>query len=47
VALIGVVLLVVGLVTAQAALVAGVMSSIFGFFAMVRGAAFFIRRPRG
>jgi len=47
VALIGVVLLVVGLVITQAALLVGVIISIVGFLAMVGGAAFFIRRPRG
>ena len=47
VALIGVVLLVVGLVITQAALLVGVIISIAGFLAMVGGAAFFIRRPRG
>lgn len=44
--LIGVVLLVVGLVTTQAALAAGVIISIIGFLAMVGGATLYIRRPR-
>ena len=47
VVLIGVLLLVVGLVTTQAALAVGVIISIVGFLAMVGGATFFIRRPRG
>jgi len=46
VVLIGAVLLVVGLVVTQAALVAGMIISIIGFLAMVIGAAQFIRRPR-
>jgi len=46
VVLMGVVLLVVGLITTQAALVAGVTISIVAFLVMVCGAALFIRRPR-
>jgi hypothetical protein len=42
VVLMGVVLLVVGLITTQAALMAGVV----GFLVMICGAALFIRRPR-
>jgi hypothetical protein len=47
VVLVGVMLLVVGLVTTQASLAAGLIISIVGFLAMVGGAAMFIRRPRG
>ena len=47
VALTGVMLLVVGLVITQTALVVGVIVSIVGFLAMVGSAAFFIRRPCG
>lgn len=47
VALTGVVLLIVGLVITQTALVVGVIISIVGFLAMVGSAASFIRRPRG
>ena len=46
-ALTGVMLLVVGLVITQTALVVGVIVSIVGFLAMVGSAASFIRRPRG
>jgi len=46
VVLVGVVLLIVGLVTTQASLAAGLVISIVGFLSMVAGAAMFIRRPR-
>ena len=44
VVLLGVMLLVVGLVTTQASLPAGLIISIIGFLSMVGGAAMFIRR---
>ena len=44
VVLVGVMLLVVGLVTTQASLPAGLIISIIGFLSMVGGAAMFIRR---
>ena len=46
VALVGVVLLVVGLVVTQAALLVGVIVSVAGFLTMVGGAAVLIRRHR-
>lgn len=46
VVLIGVMLLVVGLVTTQASLAAGLIISIVGFLSMVGGAARFLRPPR-
>jgi len=47
VVLIGMVLLVVGLVMTNSALVVGVIVSVAGFLAMVSGAAMTIRRHRG